>query len=196
MLDLETLLRVPYVEPEMGFDMSPDGTQVAFSWNRTGKWEIYLLPLSGAADPQQLTGGPGGKFNPQWSPDGRRLAYALDLDGSEAYDLCIYDLSTARHANLTPDTPHALQPNFAWSPDGEQIAFLSDLAGRFDTYLMPASGVTPASGGEARMVLSTAHPDWEVAWSPCGHWLAVVAEARGQDYWKYIVPAEGGEPRI
>jgi dipeptidyl aminopeptidase/acylaminoacyl peptidase len=196
MLDLETLLRVPYVEPDMGFDISPDGTQVAFSWNRTGQWEIYLLPLCGAADPQQLTGGPGGKFNPQWSPDGRRLAYALDLDGSEAYDLYICDLSTDRHVNLTPDTPHANQPNFAWSPDGEQIAFLSDLAGRFDTYVMPASGLMQAPGGEARLVLSTSHPDWEVAWSPCGHWLAVVAEASGQDYWTYIVPAEGGEPRI
>ena len=196
MLDLETLLRVPYVEPDMGFDISPDGEQVAFSWNRTGQWEIYLLPPSGAADPRQLTGGPGGKFNPQWSPDGRRLAYVLDLDGSEAYDLYVCDLSTDRHANLTPDTAHALQPNFAWSPDGEQIAFLSDLAGRFDTYLTRASGLMQASGGEARLVLSTPHPDWEVTWSPCGRWLAVVAEARGQDYWTYLVPAEGGEPRI
>jgi dipeptidyl aminopeptidase/acylaminoacyl peptidase len=190
MLDLETLLRVPYVEPEMGFDISPDGKQVAFSWNRTGQWEIYLLPLTSPADPQQLTGGPGGKFNPRWSPDGRYVAYVLDLDGSEAYDLYVCDLSTDRHANLTPDTPHALQPNFAWSPDGKQIAFLSDRSGCFHTYVMLTSG------GDARLVLSTPHPDWDVDWSPCGRWLAVVSEATGQDYWTYIVPAEGGEPRI
>jgi len=190
MLDLETLLRVPYVEPDSGFDLSPDGTQVAFAWNHTGQWEIYVLPLNGSAAPRQITGGPGGKFNPQWSPDGRCLAYVLDLDGSEAYDLYVCDLNTGQHTNLTPDTPHALQPNFDWSPDGEQIAFLSDRAGHFDTYVMPATG------GEARLVLSTPYPDWEVDWSPCGHWLAVVAEAKGQDYWTFVVPAEGGEPRI
>jgi dipeptidyl aminopeptidase/acylaminoacyl peptidase len=190
MLDLETLLRVPNVEPDTGFDISPDGTQVAFSWNHTGQWEIYLLPLGGSAAPRQLTGGPGGKFNPKWSPDGRRLAYVLDLDGSEAYDLYVCDLGTGQHTNLTPDTPYALQPNFDWSPDGNQIAFLSNHAGRFDTYVMPAAG------GEARRVLGTPYPDWEVAWSPCGRWLAVVAEAEGQDYWTFVVPAEGGEAGI
>ena len=202
MLDLESLLRVPYVEPDSGFEISPDGTQVAFSWNRTGQWEIYRLRLDGNGEPQQLTGGPGGKFNPRWSPDGGCVAYVLDLDGSEAYDLYVCDLNTGQHANLTPDTPHALQPNFAWSPDGKEIAFLSDLGGRFDTYLMPASGLMQASGamhtsgGEARLVLSTPHPDWDVDWSPCGHWLAIVSEAEGQDYWTTIVPAQGGEPRI
>jgi dipeptidyl aminopeptidase/acylaminoacyl peptidase len=201
-LDLEALLRVPYVEPYTGFDLSPDGKQVAFSWNQTGQWEIYLLPLDGSTElakvsstaPRQLTSGPGGKFNPQWSPDGapsgERLAYVLDLDGSESYDLWICDLTTGQHTNLTPDTPHALQPNFDWSPDGEQIAFLSDRTGRFDTYVMPATG------GEARLVLSTSYPDWEVRWSPDGRWLAVVAEAKGQDYWTFLVPAEGGEPRL
>ena len=32
-LNLDTLLKVPYVEPGLGYDLSPDGSQVAFSWN-------------------------------------------------------------------------------------------------------------------------------------------------------------------
>nr|NIV37094.1 hypothetical protein [Anaerolineae bacterium] len=88
---LESLLRVPHVEPYTGFDISPDGLQVAFSWNHTGQWEVYILSLDGSTSPRQLTGGPGGKFNPRWSPDGQRLAYVLDLDGSEAYDLHVCD---------------------------------------------------------------------------------------------------------
>lgn len=193
-LDLETLLRVPYVEPDTGFDLSPDGTQLAFSWNRTGQWEIYVTSLDGLAGPRQLTTGPGAKFAPRWSPDGApggdRLAYVLDLDGSESYDLWLCDLATGQHTNLTPDTPDAIQPNFHWSPDGGQIAFLSDRAGHFDTYVLPATG------GEARLVLSTPSPDWQVRWSPDGRYLAVVAEAKGQDYWTFLVPAEGGEPQI
>ena len=45
MIDLETLLRVPCVELEMGFDISPDGQRVAFSWNPEGHWEIYEIFL-------------------------------------------------------------------------------------------------------------------------------------------------------
>jgi dipeptidyl aminopeptidase/acylaminoacyl peptidase len=188
MLDLETLLRVPHVEPYTGFGLSPDGTQLAFSWNGTGQWEIYIISLENSAQPRQVTAGQGGKFNPQWSPDGACLAYVLDQDGSESYDLYACDLSTGQHTNLTPGTPDALQPNFDWSPDGGQIAFLSDRSGRFDTYVMPVAG------GDARLVLSTTYPDWEVRWSPDGCYLAVVAEAQGQDYWTFVVPAAGGEP--
>ncbi len=188
-LDLETLLRVPYVEPYTGFDLSPDGTQLAFSWNPTGQWEVYLMPLDGSTPPQQITTGPGAKFAPRWSPDGKRLAYVLDLDGGEWFDIYVYDFATGQHGNLTPDTPDAIMPGYCWSPDGSSIAFISDRSGRFDTYVMPASG------GPARLVLSLPYPDWKVHWSPDGHWLAVVTVARGQDYWTFIVPAEGGKAR-
>ncbi|MDY7040721.1 MAG: S9 family peptidase [Chloroflexota bacterium] len=188
-LDLETLLRVPHVDSDHEFNLSPDGTQIAFSYNLSGQWEVYLMPLDGAAPPRQITTGPGAKFAPRWSPDGRRLAYVLDLDGGELFDIYVYDLATGQHANLTPDTPDAIQPNFSWSPDGSQIAFISDRSGGFDTYVMPATG------GPARAVFSIPNPDWEVHWSPAGHWLAIVVEASGQDYATYIVPAAGGGPR-
>jgi dipeptidyl aminopeptidase/acylaminoacyl peptidase len=43
-------------------------------------------------------------------------------------------------------------------------------------------------------VLSLEFPEWEVSWSPDGQWLAVVAEARAQDYWTFIVPAHADSP--
>ncbi|MGD2041850.1 MAG: S9 family peptidase [Anaerolineae bacterium] len=187
-LDLETLLRVPYVEPDMGFDLSPVGREVAFSWNPSGQWEIYVVAMDGPGAPRQITSGAGAKFAPRWSPDGSRLAYVLDLDGGENYDLYVYDLRTSRHSNLTPDTPFALQPNYAWSPSGGQIAIISDRGGRFDTYLLSLTGA------HTRRVLSVTYPDWEVDWSPDGHWLAVVVEGEGQDHWTFLVPAQGGEP--
>ena len=187
-LDLETLLRVPYVEPYMGFDPSPDGREVAFSWNPGGQWEIYVAAVDGTGAPRQITSGPGAKFAPRWSPDGSRLAYVLDLDGGENYDLYLYYRATARHENLTSGDSSALQPNYAWSPSGEQIAILSDRAGRFDTYLLSLSGAP------IRQVLSVPYPDWEVDWSPDGRWLAVVVEGQGQDHWTFLVDLEGGEP--
>lgn len=186
-LPLDELLRVPYVDDL--FDLSPDGAEVAFSWNRTGRWEVYLAPTDGSAPPRQVTEGPGAKHAPRWSPDGRRLAYVLDLDGSEQYDIWLYDRETGRHTNLLPETPDLISPSFAWSPDGHHIAFISNRSGRMDTYILPVEG------GPARPVLSLPYSDLAVVWSPDGRHLAVVCMTRGQDTGIFVVPAEGGEPR-
>jgi Tol biopolymer transport system component len=52
MIDLERLLRIPFVDPEGGFDISPDGKQLAFAWNVTGQWEIYEIDLNASDDPR------------------------------------------------------------------------------------------------------------------------------------------------
>lgn len=194
MLDLTQLLRVPRVDPL--FDISPDNSKLAFAWNKTGAWQIYEMDLSpspagrevrGEREIAQLTSGPGGKFNPRYSPDGSRLAYVLDIDGSERYRLIVYDPSTNTHTDLTPNISHALQPNFCWSPDGSQLAFLSDEQGHFSTY------VISVNGGEPQLVLDTGHPAWQVEWSPNGKHLAVSCEMRGQDYGIFIVNLENKE---
>ncbi len=187
-MDLETLLSVPGVDPDYGFSLSPGGTEIAFSANTSGEWEVYRVRLDGLAPPQQVSTGRGAKFAPRWSPDGRRLAYVLDLDGGEALDLCSCTLATGECENLTPATSESLQPNFAWSPDGAQLAFLSDRSGSFDTYVMPSDG------GPGRLLFRSPRPHWDVRWSPDGQWLAVVVEASGQDYATYLVPAGGGHP--
>ena len=67
MIDLERLLRVPFVDVEGGFDVSPDGTWLAFGWNLTGQWEIYELDLTASDFPRLASVGPGGKFAPKYS---------------------------------------------------------------------------------------------------------------------------------
>jgi dipeptidyl aminopeptidase/acylaminoacyl peptidase len=112
----------------------------------------------------------------------------MDLEGGEVYDIYVYDLATGQHINLTPDTPDAIQPNLCWSPADQWIAFASDRSGRFDTYVMLATG------DSAQQVLSLPYPDWAIRWSPDGQWLAVVASTQSQDFGTFIVPApEGGE---
>jgi dipeptidyl aminopeptidase/acylaminoacyl peptidase len=187
-LDLEQLLQVPYVDPDLGFDISPSGSRVAFSWNLSGRWEIYILDLGGKVDPQQITTGEGAKFAPRWKPDEQGLAYILDIDGSEEYDIYEYDVASKEHRNLTPDTPYAILPVYDWSPDGNLLAFCANRDGRFDTYMMRAEG------GQLRKVLDLPHSDEKVHWSPDGSHLAVVVEGSGQDYWTYLVPKIDGEP--
>ena len=53
----------------------------------------------------------GAKFAPKFSPDGTLLAYALDLDGSESYQIVVHDFETNISTNLTPRIAYAHQPN-------------------------------------------------------------------------------------
>src|SRR5512139_153788 len=122
MLDLLRLLRVPTVDADTGYDISPDGTKIAFAWNLSGQWEIYEVSLAPGAQPVRLTSGPGGKFAPRYAPDGTRLAYVVDLDGGENYHLFLYTFTTDIHRDLTPDIDHTLQPSFDWSSDGKRVA--------------------------------------------------------------------------
>jgi len=195
-LDLRTLLAIPRVDPDGGVDLSPDGKEVAFAWNRTRRWEIYRLGLEGNAAALQVSQGSGAKFAPRWSHDGRRLAYVVDLDGGEQYDLWVYDLATGKNINLTPDSAETIQPEYCWSPDDRWIAFVSDREGSFETYVIPsrpqaAPGANP--GGAARKVLSLEYPGLSAHWSPDGRWIGVVCTGRGQDQYTYLVSPEGGE---
>ncbi len=188
---LEQLLRIPHVDAGYGFDLSPADQRIAFSWNRSGAWEIYELPLPASGSPpaseaRQLTHAPGGKFHPRYSPDGTRLACALDLDGSESFHIAVLELATGRQRDLTPNIAFAHQPNISWSPDGNELAVLSDASGRFCLYVLPMDG------GPARLLLDTGHPCWDAHWSPEGTRIAVEVEWHGQDRSIFLVDVRDG----
>jgi Tol biopolymer transport system component len=82
----------------------------------------------------------GAKGSPRFSPDGTKIAFAIDLDGSESYHIAIHDLNTNTTTDLTPDVLYAHQPNIAWSADGQTLAVLSDAKGTFALFLLPLDG--------------------------------------------------------
>lgn len=61
--------------------ISPDGSQIAFSWSITGERQLWVVSTDGG-QPQRLTFGSGVTFY-RWAPDGSRIVYGADNDGNE-----------------------------------------------------------------------------------------------------------------
>ena len=157
MLTLPELLRLPNVDNGLPFSISPDETRIVFSWNKTGRWELWQS-LNGAAPTPLSLKIDGAQFAPEFSPDGSKLAFALDLDGSESYHIAIHDFKTGTTIDLNSDILYAHQPNISWSPNGDLLAVLSEAKGQFALFVLPTDG------GEEHMIRNIFHPCWDAAW--------------------------------
>ncbi|HEY0781972.1 MAG TPA: protein kinase [Thermoanaerobaculia bacterium] len=99
---------------------SPQGSRIAFSSDRGGKYDIWSIGVDGK-DLRKETNLPIGKaITPLWSPDGRFMA--VEIGGRAA----LIDLSVplaARSARLLPSLDHDSRFTAqAWSPDGKGLA--------------------------------------------------------------------------
>jgi dipeptidyl aminopeptidase/acylaminoacyl peptidase len=104
-----------------GTTWSPDGKQIAFASNISGRNNIWLVPSSGGW-PTQLTVSDQRQVSPAWSPDGNWIAYASDYDGNEQWDIFLVSPKTGDVLNLTT-TKEISEQSPVWSPDSKQIAY-------------------------------------------------------------------------
>ena len=87
--------------------------------------EIYVMNADGSGGQTGLTNNTEGNFDPVWSPDGTKIAFA---SGSGDVDPEIY-IMNADGSNVTQLTNNdGYDASPSWSPDGEKIAFVSDRA--------------------------------------------------------------------
>ncbi|MCC7118569.1 MAG: S9 family peptidase [Anaerolineales bacterium] len=185
MSTLSHLLRIPRVDNGLRFSVAPDGKEIIFSWNKSGTWELWKCGALASQPASCLTSHiNGSKFSPKRSPDGKYIAYAVDFDGSESFQIILHNLQNNSITNLTPHSDYAQQPNFDFSPDGMALAILSDETGNFALHLLELETQ------EKKLLLDVHRPIWDVAWSPDGKYLAVEAESKASDRALYILAVE------
>ncbi len=104
--------------------ISPDGRRIVFSRTRADRTKdqyrstLWLADTDGSRV-RELTTGDRDDSAPVWSPDGSRIAFLSDRDGTA--QLFVIYVDTKEIAQLT-SLEHA-PANHRWSPDGRQLAF-------------------------------------------------------------------------
>jgi Tol biopolymer transport system component len=159
--------------------LSPDGSQVAFSWDgeQPERLDIYTQKIGDPGLPVRLTRDPRQDIGPAWSPDGKSVAF-LRRQGSG--DEILLASPAGAHERKLADVvyrtvsywgPTGAGRLLTWSPDGKWLAFATADSQAGTSRLVLLS----ASDGHTR-VLTQPEPtlmgDFAPAFSPDGLSLA------------------------
>jgi Tol biopolymer transport system component len=143
-------------------DVSPDGKQLAFSSDRSGNQDIWVMPIGSPAQLRQLTFNIEPDWDPDWSPDSSVIAFYSFRTG----DREIWTLPVAGGPATQLTHSGGLDATPEWSPDGKELTFRSERTGNSDIR------VIPATGGEGRIITTDTNYDFSPGWSPDGQFLA------------------------
>ena len=151
--------------------ISPDGSEIAFA----SGGDLWAVPMSGG-DARLLVSHAANESQPEYSPDGRTLAFVSDRTGGG--DIYLLTLGTGDLRRLTfDDGNEALD---GWSRDGQWIYFSSsarEIAGN-DVYRVRVSGGMSMAVSADRFT-----NEFAAAPSPDGQSVAFSARGNGPGQW-------------
>ena len=136
---------------------SADGGSIVFH-GRDGALpqDIFVMDSAGG-NVRRLTRDASIDARPSWSPDGRRIAFQSDRDGS--FEIHVMDADGSNVTQLTHGDSAVASQAPAWSPDGKRILFQRARGGNTEIHVMNADG-----SGETRL---TTYPlrDLDAEWA-------------------------------
>jgi Tol biopolymer transport system component/DNA-binding winged helix-turn-helix (wHTH) protein len=110
--------------------LSPDGSQVAFSWNGPDQtnFDIYVKTTdvkTAGALPLRLTNDPADDINPVWSPDGSSIAFLRKINPQNQFKLLLMPALGGAERYLAdvliPETGWLYPPYLSWMPDSQSL---------------------------------------------------------------------------
>ena len=160
---------------------------ILFTSDRDGKTDIYVSNDDGSGV-RRLTDTPFPVGSPKWSPDGRQIAFMMDIETDpkkwQQYDIFIMNADGSQQRNLTE---HPQQDGFpAFSPDGKYIVF--DSSRSADTIL--GIFIMEIATRKVRKLTNDAFAS-SPNWSPDGQQIVYEFVRRGEGRQIYIMDTDG-----
>ena len=121
-------------------------------------------------------------LSPQWSPDGRRLMFAANLDNARRFDLFAVNADGAGLVRVREDARDG-----SWSPDQKTVAFAAMNGGSLDIYTVRADG------SNLRQLTRTPEMEYQPLWSPDGRRIVFISipTGAGQRHDIHVMNADG-----
>jgi Tol biopolymer transport system component len=177
---------------------SPDGNQVAFSWDggRQDNIDIYVKTI-GVEAPRRITSDPAEELSPAWSPDGRWIAFIRVVPEGMAA-VCLIPVAGGEERKLAevrnPPRPTVFGSYIAWSPSGEWL-IVPDRDSPRESFGLARIAV---ANGEKRRLTSPRfqHADSGAAVSPNGRTVAFIRRTAFEASEIYVMAvSDHGAPR-
>lgn len=156
-------LNLAFMHADQVHAQAPRTEKIAFSSNRDGAWDIYIMNPDGS-DPVNLTRHKAADFSPVWSPTGEHILFVSNRDGM--LDLFLMDADGRNVRRIFRNLAQRIEPT--WAPDGQRIAYHADTP-----QWSIQTGTIHGIGG-VQVALAEVQGG-NPSWSPDGEELAFVA---------------------
>ncbi len=171
------------------------GETCCVQWSRDGKSLIFVQGKLKVGDTKvKVTSLDGlnitdlalypSAYNPSWSPDGTKIAYASCLPNSKNQcGIFVFDVNTKQSKMITSDGGG----NPQWSPRGDKIVYQ---AGNPNVFV-----VNPDGSGKKQLTFGKSN-DGQPVWSADGNFIFWRSDQNGKGWAIYVMRADGSNQRL
>ncbi len=177
------------------YSVSPDSKEVCYSMNvdpqpaTSTNADLFAVSIDGG-ESRKITMNPGADLSPQYSPDGKYLAYRSQFRGgyeSDRWRLIVLERATGTVNAVTESLDRPVQ-SFTWSHDSKLLFFTALDRGRQNIQMIPTAG------GATRVIVSGPSSADDMQLSSDGKTMIYSSQSGSSPTELYRAASAGGAP--